>query len=96
MEQEFEDIDSESRWQSLYLVSKAKRASMLMSHAIYSGAQFLCLFLNAFISVSSKSSSLFGCLTGEIVKVKLMFEACCYVKSVLSKTMTGSQNAFTR
>lgn len=35
MEQEFEDIDSEGRWQNLYLVSKAKTASMLMSHAIY-------------------------------------------------------------
>lgn len=35
MEQEFEDIDSEGRWQNLYLVSEAKSASMLMSHAIY-------------------------------------------------------------
>jgi len=28
MEQEFEDIDSEGRWQNLYLVSEAKSAKL--------------------------------------------------------------------
>lgn len=45
MEQEFEDIDSEGRWQNLYLVSEAKSASMLMSHAIYSKPREKCLFM---------------------------------------------------
>lgn len=45
MEQEFEDIDSEGRWQNIYLVSKAKTASMLMSHAIYSLPLDICRFI---------------------------------------------------
>lgn len=77
MEQEFEDIDSEGRWQNLYLVSEAKSASMLMSHAIYSKPwdkclfiSFICLFLNV-NSVCFHCSSFYCCWNGDKMKVKL-------------------------